>query len=597
MPVIEIPNVGNIEFPDSMSRDDISIAIRKITKAPTQTNKLGVPVGEGERIMQPEPQQPRKLMDYISPIAEVPATLASGAALALPSPFVNPQKPLEFAGKYAYKPQSPVSQDILSTMGKAVEGLPPYLGGGLLQSIAKGGKLLQAPTQMAVEPQVQRMAQALRSEPTSTMSGVGAAEVPKVIQRSEMAQNLRVPVPLTKGQMTRDLGQQAFEAETPKNYPEIAQPLVKKGLEQNEKMLQNFDAFVDATGAQTAGQFGLRPVGKVVDKALVNYANDAWKKTGDAYTLARESGEMQSLINYQPLQQYINQFQNRPTLKSDLAKIIGIVEDEIKINDPKKTGKMSINQLEDIYELINKTYDPETASATYAVEMKKLINNAMEGQGGELYQKARQLRTKYANEFENVGYVDKLLRKKPGTKDRAVAFEDIFDHAIMKGSLDDVMAVGRTLKKAGPEGQQAWKELQGQTIEELKSSVTKNIKTDAQGNRIVSPARFDSFVRELDQDGKLDYLFGKPGAQEIRNLRDTSLTIYNKVDGAVNYSNSASAFIRTLDTIAKKTKKIPLIGGATDFAATTAMERALKKQVEESINFDPKKLAEQLRKE
>ena len=33
MPVIEIPNVGNIEFPDSMSRDDISIAIRKITKS------------------------------------------------------------------------------------------------------------------------------------------------------------------------------------------------------------------------------------------------------------------------------------------------------------------------------------------------------------------------------------------------------------------------------------------------------------------------------------------------------------------------------------------------------------------------------------
>jgi len=306
---------------------------------------------------------------------------------------------------------------------------------------------------------------------------------------------------------------------------------------------------------------------------------------------------MQSPVNYQPLQQYINQFQNRPTLKGDLAKIIGIVEDEIKINDPKKTGKMSINQLEDIYELINKTYDPETASATYAVDMKKLINNAMEGQGGELYQKARQLRTKYANEFENVGYVDKLLRKKPGTKDRAVAFEDIFDHAIMKGSLDDVMAIGRTLKKAGPEGQQAWKELQGQTIEELKSSVTKNIKTDANGNRIVSPAKFDSFVRELDQDGKLDYLFGKPGAQEIRDLRDTSLTIYNKVAGAENYSNSASAFIRTLDTIAKKTKKIPLLGGATDFAATTAMERALKKQVEEAVNFDPKKLAEQLRKE
>ena len=31
------------------------------------TNKLGVPVGEGERIMLPEPEKSKKLMDYISP--------------------------------------------------------------------------------------------------------------------------------------------------------------------------------------------------------------------------------------------------------------------------------------------------------------------------------------------------------------------------------------------------------------------------------------------------------------------------------------------------------------------------------------------------
>ena len=430
------------------------------------------------------------------------------------------------------------------------------------------------------------------------MSGVGAAEVPKVMQRVETAQNLRVPVSITKGQATRELGQQAFEAETPKTYPEIGKPLVQKSLEQNDKILQNFDAFVDATGAKDVGPFNLRAVGKVVDKALVDSANKAWKETGNAYALAREAGEMQAPVNYQPLQTYINQFENRPTLKGDLAKIISIVEDEIKINDPKKTGQMSINQLEDIYELINKSYDPNTPSAGYAKEMKKLINNSMEGQGGELYQKARQLRTKYANEFENVGFVDKLLRTKPNTKDRAVAFEDVFDHSIMKGSLDDVMAVGRALKKAGPEGQQAWKELQGQTIEQLKSTVTKNVKQDQLGNKIVSPSQFDSFVRELDQDGKLEYLFGKSGANEIRDLRDTALTVYNPVPGSVNYSNSSSAIIRGLDAINKSViGKIPVVGKVTQYSANKAKENALKKQVEESINFDPKRLAEQLRKE
>jgi hypothetical protein len=148
-----------------------------------------------------------------------------------------------------------------------------------------------------------------------------------------------------------------------------------------------------------------------------------------------------------------------------------------------------------------------------------------------------------------------------------------------------------------PEGQQAWKELQGQTIEELKSSVTKSIKTDKQGNRILSPSRFDSFVKELDQDGKLDYLFGKSGAEEIRNLLETTMMTNSPLKGAVNTSNTASALIRGLDAVSNFSSSIPLVGGATKYVASKAKESALKKQVEEAVNFDPKKLAEQLRKE
>ena len=166
------------------------------------------------------------------------------------------------------------------------------------------------------------------------------------------------------------------------------------------------------------------------------------------------------------------------------------------------------------------------------------------------------------------------------------------------GGVIDVYYKLKALKKAGPEGQQAWKELQGQTIEQLKSTVTKNIKQDQNGNKIISPSQFDSFVRELDQDGKLDYLFGKSGANEIRDLRDTALTIYNPVPGAVNYPNTSSAIIRGLDALNKSViGKIPVVGKVTQYSANKAKENAIKKQIEESINFDPKRLAEQLRKE
>ena len=226
--------------------------------------------------------------------------------------------------------------------------------------------------------------------------------------------------------------------------------------------------------------------------------------------------------------------------------------------------------------------------------MKDLINKMTEGQGGELYQEARKLRTKYGREFENVGYVDKLLRTKPGTTDRAVAFEDVFDHAILNGSLDDVRSIGMTLKKSGPEGQQAFKELQGQTVQYIKDQVSKSIDVDSFGNPVVSPAKFKAVVTTLDQDGKLDYIFGKAGAQEIRDLLETTINVNAPLKGAANYSNTASALISGLDRIAKL--RIPGVSNVAGFAAEKGAESALKKQIEESIKYKPEGMADALRK-
>jgi hypothetical protein len=439
-------------------------------------------------------------------------------------------------------------------------------------------------------PAVNTMAQALRKE-TPTMSGVGAAEVPEAAVRAQLAQQLRVPVELSKGQAMRDLGQQKFEIETPKQFPELGKPLIEAQAKRNDAILQNFDAFVDATGKET---FGLRETGRIVDKALVNAANKAKQEINTAYTAAREAGETQQPLSYEPLKAYIDQ--QTPTVKRKLAPILSAVDEEILRNDPKKTGQISINSLEDIYQFINKNYEPGTPAGTYAKEMKGLINQITEGQGGELYQEARRKRTKFGQEFENIGYVDKLLRQKPGTTDRAVAFEDVFDHSILNGSLDDVSAIGRTLKKAGPEGQQAWKELQGQTIQYIKDQVSKSVDVDSFGNPVVSPAKFKSVVTTLDQDGKLDYIFGKKGAQEIRDLLETTINVNAPLKGAANYSNTSSALITALDKINQTPLgKIPVLGAASEFVAKKGKESALKKQIEESINYKPEDMAKALK--
>jgi hypothetical protein len=561
----------------------------------------------------PIPEAPRTMMDRVKALYEVPAAMVTGAA----APFLgvgagiaqNIQQGTnqrvdrpELAQQFQYQPTSPVSQDILQNIGSAFEAskLPPVVPSvGMLPSYARmagaGTQQVQSmaqPVAQAVPQVTNRMVQALRREPQSTMSGVGAAQTPEAVTRMQMAQQLRVPVQLSKGQAERNLGQQQFEIETPKIMPEMGKPLIEAQAKRNDAILQNFDAYVDATGKET---FGLRATGKVVTDELTRQANQAKTQINKAYTAAREQGETEAPVPYAPLVSYIND--QTPTVRSKLAPILDVVNEQIAKNDPQGTGAVSINSLEDIYQVINKNFEPNTPAAVYGREMKDIINTITEGQGGEMYQNARKLRQDYAQRFENIGAVDRLLRTKPNSDDRLVAFEDVFQKSIVNGSLDDVKNLGYALKKGGTQGQQAFKELQGQTLEFLKDKVTQSIDTDSFGNPIVSPAKFKSAVRELDQDGKLDYLLGKKGAQEVRDLMETTILVNAPLKGAANYSNTSSALIQALDRIsASPIGKIPVIGSLTRYSIEKSQQKALQKKIQESINYSPEKMAEQLRK-
>jgi hypothetical protein len=602
--------------PDNITQADLLARYNAFKTPDTRGNIINtdVPTVVGEVPNPPVAQEPpRTMMDRVKALYEVPAAMVSGAA----APFLgvgagiaqNIQQGTnkrvdspEFAQQFQYQPTSPVSQDILQGIGSAFEAskLPPIMPTtGMIPSYARmagaGTQQAQAmaqPVTQAIPQVTNRMAQALRREPQSTMSGVGAAQTPEAVTRMQMAQQLRVPVQLSKGQAERNLGQQQFEIETPKIMPEMGKPLIEAQAKRNDAILQNFDAYVDATGKET---FGLRATGKVVTDELTRQANQAKTQINKAYTAAREQGETEAPVPYAPLVSYIND--QTPTVRSKLAPILDVVNEQIAKNDPQGTGAVSINSLEDIYQVINKNFEPNTPAAVYGREMKDIINTITEGQGGEMYQNARKLRQDYAQRFENIGAVDRLLRTKPNSDDRLVAFEDVFQKSIVNGSLDDVKNLGYALKKGGTQGQQAFKELQGQTLEFLKDKVTQSIDTDSFGNPVVSPAKFKSAVRELDQDGKLDYLLGKKGAQEVRDLMETTILVNAPLKGAANYSNTSSALIQALDRIsASPIGKIPVIGSLTRYSIEKSQQKALQKKIQESINYSPEKMADQLRK-
>ena len=554
-----------------------------------------VPTVVGQVPNPPVIEPKRTMREKIMALYEVPATMLSGAALTVPSAvsaLVTGEGPTAMAQRNMYQPRSGASQDVLQSIGGAFEAskLPPVVTTGMIPSYARMVGATQPPVTQAVQ-QVPRMADMLRRE-QPTMAGVGAAATPETVTRTQMAGQLRVPVQLSKGQAERELGQQQFEIETPKISPELGKPLVEAQARRNDAILQNFDAFVDATGKET---FGLEPTGRVVVEALNKEAQKVKAKIGQTYKQAKEAGETEQPVSYAPLRTFIEE--QTPTVRAKIAPVLDVVNEQLTKNDPKNTGQISINAIEDIYTLINKMYEPNTPNASYGRDLRNIINTLTDGQGGKLYQEARRLRQEYAQRFENIGAVDRLLSTKRNSSDRVVAFNDVFQKSIINGTLDDVKNLGYALKKSGNEGLQALRELRGQTIEYLKDRVTQSIDTDIYGNAVVSPAKFKSAVRELDQDGKLDYLFGKKGAQEIRDLMETTILVNAPLKGAANTSNSASLVIRSLDMINRSPiGKIPVVGSLTKYSFEKAQEKALKQKIQESINYSPSKMADELKK-
>jgi len=516
----------------------------------------------------------------------------------------------QFAGRVAealtYQPRTKTGGAIVSKIGSVIAdsgivGLPIPELNNLARSIGSAASTTRHLATVSAAAQNARDAALVRGPVTplrdlvrrpQPLSGAGAAATTAPTLRQQRAGALPVPIKLTRGQASRDFDAQRFERETAK-LPEGA-PLRERFSDQNRQVVQNIDAFIDETGALAPD---LRTLGQVVVDAAGGRKAMKKAEVRQAYAAAREAGHMADEIDVTPLVDYIGQ--NRSKIR--LAPILSTIESEIKKNGktvggdldslmmprPKRTV-MDLNTAEDLRQAINKLSEPGTPNVVYGLEAKKLIDAAAEGKGGPLYQQARRQYENYANEFKNRGVIDKLFSTKPGTKDRHVAFEDVLDHAVFKGPLDDVRHMRRTLQTAGPQGEQAWRELQGGTLNRIKRTILSNTARDQNGNSIVSPAKLDRLVENLDADGKLDFIFGKQGAEKIRDLNDLAKDVYTSPPGSVNPTSTASVLISALDLSSSAFTGLPMPAAtALNLGIKKLKSNRLKTQVREALG-EPK---------
>jgi hypothetical protein len=523
----------------------------------------------------------------IAPIVGIAGTLASGKYGTQEGIRAGEQA----AKSVMYQPRTQTAREALGAVGEFLQpvtsALPPTLGaaGTTLNALApatlmQANVLARPVVRQATVPVQNALANVLTREPQAAMPGMGAANTAEDLMRQQRLEQFGIRAKL--GERTKNLQQQQFESEVERGVITGISEEAKTKLQEQMKLFEagkqkdiisNFERMTEEVGS-TADRGEIRKTGRIIDKVLNNEYTKKFDAYKEKYKLADESGETLEQVPYQSLLDYIGT--KSTTRREKLDPILNDVAELLAMNDPQKTGSISIRNLEDIYQVVGTVKDSPSAKP-----LKDLITKIGDGAGGKLYQEARQARTQLAKEFEDVYRVDKLLGTKAGYKDRRVALDDVYNHIVVDGSLEEMRTVTSLLKKT-PEGREAYKELQGQTLQRMKDLLLK--KGDEKD--AVRLDRFSNFVTELDREEKLAYMFGKTGRDEIMDLRQAIKDVMVKEPGAVNYSNTSGAVLRGLEAL--QALRFPGAKTAAEIARTIEVKGKVKEALKQPNQLAPK---------
>lgn len=502
-----------------------------------------------------------------------------------------------------YSPRTATGQQYVANIGDAMQQVAPLVPAtaelsAVGESVAAVHPIVKTAVQERVAPIAQAAADLTQQvkariagvEPVSTAGtgqSAGAAAVDMATQRRTAAEELGFTgdKALTEGQATRGFEQQRFERETAKQG-EIGEPIRQRMQNQNLHLQQKMDEFIDSTGAELADNRG---VGEIVDKSLRSRAVRDKTKIRALYKEADKAGEMKANVDLEPVTQVLRESESA----RGVAPILGATEQEMnRLAALSYTGrgadkiKLTLGDAEQLRKFVNKVTGADPTNIKYALDIKRAIDAATEGKGGELYKQARAARAQYANDYENFGLAKQLLNTKRGSTDRSIAMEDVLHKSVVSpsASLDTVTKLRQLLESEGETGTQAWKELQGGMLRHVRDEALKGVTTDSAGNRVVSAAALDRVVNQLDKTGKLDYVLGKKKAEQVRTINDVAKDILTSPPGAVNTSNTATVLAGLFDVAISGVSGVPLpVATAVKQITSRIKDAKLRARVKQSL--------------
>ena len=467
------------------------------------------------------------------------------------------------AQQYTYMPRTEAGMEQVQAIGQVAGLLPPVLPGALptgmlSQSVRQAAPIVSATALRGAEavrqgtgqvvaaakktPTIVRESLGLDVAPTSqtTRGSAGAAATPMGLQREQTAGSLGVK--LTLGEKERDPSQLAFEKEAVKGP--LGQPLITRAEQNNLSIMQRFDELLDETGAEVAQKGDIAVTGnKLIDALSSGYAG-AKAKTRAAYENAKTKGELEVPTSITGVADYLNQ--NIP--EATVAPILKVAREKgisLGIFKQLEDGTLeaqpsTLADVELLRRSINNTIGIDPTNINFGRELKNKIDLSTEGLGGEAYKEARALRKQQAIKYEGRAIVANLLTKVRGRDDPKIEASEAFQKSILNSTPEEITFLRRVLFTSGKDGQQAFRELQGATIDYLRKEAVKSGRTDSQGRPVVDTGAVRKATEALDANGRLDIMLGKKGAQNIRDVNEV-LSYINTVPPGTLINNSGTA--------------------------------------------------------
>jgi len=434
----------------------------------------------------------------------------------------------------------------------------------------------------AAAPEAGRVFQA--GERFGAKGSVGAASLEEAAIREQRAAELPIPVELASYQKSRNFADQQRARELAKNS-EVGEPIRQQLSDQQETVRQNFEQFVEGTGSNIWNDPYAK--GSVLSETVKKFAASEKTRMGDLFKKAREAGELREPIGYAPLKEFLDA--QTETTKTTLAPVLKHAEELLAKEDPTGSGVISLNALEDIRRSINKVVQPGTPNSVFGKDLKALIDQATENAGGDVYKAARKARVKYREDFEDISLVNQIMGTKKNSADRVVAHEKLIERILSTTTpVDSLKHVKSIMDRAGPDGAQAWRELQGATYEYIRDQAYKNIAKDEQGNINISPDALNKAIKTLESGGKMDILLGKQGAELMRTVNLLTQDLFTAPPGSVNNSNTSSALLNALDKVAMyAASNIPVAGKFIGPILSPLRTQLTKNEVQKLIQTQP----------